>query len=81
MSSKNYTAVESLDIMLLGVISFDSEKLRKKYKKILKQAIEMEREQIMIAASHAHFEGGNYKMSGLELFEYGFKYYIETYGQ
>jgi hypothetical protein len=40
----------------------------------------MEREQIMIAASHAHFEGGNYKMSGLELFEYGFKYYIETYG-
>jgi hypothetical protein len=43
------------------------------------KAKEMEREQIMIAASHAHFEGGNYKMSGLELFEYGFKYYTSTY--
>jgi hypothetical protein len=47
---------------------------------LIEQALEMEREQIMITASHSHFEGGNYKMSGLELFEYGFKYYNETYG-
>ena len=48
---------------------------------LFEQAKAMERDQIMIAASHAHFEGGNYKMSGLELFEYGFKYYTTTYGK
>ena len=45
MSSKNYTAVEQLDILLLGVISFDSEELRRKYKEALAQAIAIEKKQ------------------------------------
>jgi hypothetical protein len=40
---KKQTAVEKLDIMLLGVISFDSEELRRKYKEALAQAIAIEK--------------------------------------
>lgn len=41
------TAVEKLEIRLLGIISFDSEELRAKYKEAVKQAKEMEKEQII----------------------------------
>lgn len=39
------TAVEKLEINLLGIISFDSEELRAKYKEVIKQAKEMEKQQ------------------------------------
>lgn len=42
---KQFTAVEQLDILLLGVISFDSEKLRRKYKEALAQALAIEKKQ------------------------------------
>ena len=38
------TAVEILEISLLGIVSFDSEVLRNKYKELLKIAKEMEKE-------------------------------------
>ena len=41
------TAVELLEIKLLGIVSFDSEVLRNKYKEQFKIAKEMEKEQII----------------------------------
>jgi len=43
------TAVEKLEISLLGLISFDSEELRAKYKERIGQAKEMEKQQIIDA--------------------------------
>jgi hypothetical protein len=43
------TAVEILEIKLLGIVSFDSEVLRNKYKEQFKIAKEMEKEQIIEA--------------------------------
>ena len=43
------TAVEKLEISLLGLISFDSEELRAKYKEVIKIAKENEKEQIIEA--------------------------------
>ena len=40
------TAVEILEIKLLGIVSFDSEVLRNKYKEQFKKAKEMEKHQI-----------------------------------
>ena len=39
------TAVEKLELSLLGIISFDSEELRERYKEAIKQAKEMEKQQ------------------------------------
>lgn len=39
------TAVEFIEISLLGIASFDSEKLRLRYKNIIEQAKQMEKEQ------------------------------------
>ena len=39
------TAVEWLELNLLGLISFDSEELRAKYKEIVAKAKEMEKQQ------------------------------------
>ena len=39
------TAIEKLEISLLGIISFDSEELRAKYKEAIKQSKEMEKQQ------------------------------------
>jgi len=44
---KKRTAVEKLELMLLGMVSFDSEELRLKYKKAFEQAKEMEKQQII----------------------------------
>ena len=41
------TAVDILEISLLGIVSFDSEVLRNKYKERFKIAKEMEKENIM----------------------------------
>jgi len=46
---KKQTAVEKLELMLLGMVSFDSEELRLKYKKAFEQAKEMEKQQIIDA--------------------------------
>lgn len=43
------TAVEKLEISLLGLISFDSEELRARYKEAIKQTKEMEEQQIKTA--------------------------------
>ena len=43
------TAVEILEISLLGIVSFDSEVLRNKYKESFKIAKDMEKEQIIKA--------------------------------
>jgi hypothetical protein len=40
------TAVEKLELSLLGIISFDSKELRDKYKERIQQAKEMEEKQI-----------------------------------
>ena len=40
------TAVDYLEIKLLGIVSFDSEVLRNKYKEQFKKAKEMEKHQI-----------------------------------
>jgi hypothetical protein len=41
------TAVEKLELSLLGIISFDSKELRDKYKERIQQAKEMEKEQMI----------------------------------
>ena len=46
------TAIEILEIKLLGIVSFDSEVLRNKYKEQFKIAKEMEKEQIMESFKH-----------------------------
>lgn len=45
------TAVEKLELKLLGIISFDSEELRERYKEAIKQAKEMEKQQIIDAVT------------------------------
>ena len=65
------TAVELLEIKLLGIVSFDSEVLRNKYKEQFKIAKEMEKDQIIDA-----FDTGRRK--GDWIFD-GEKYYEETY--
>ena len=47
MEQKKYTAVEWLEIKCLGLMSFDSEELRAKYKEIVKQAKEIEKQERM----------------------------------
>ena len=50
---KKQTAVEFLEISLLGIVSFDSEVLRNKYKEQFKIAKEIEKEQII----YSHISG------------------------
>ena len=64
------TAVEILETSLLGIVSFDSEVLRNKYKESFKIAKEMEKEQHEITFNEALDENSN------RWFE---KYYNETY--
>lgn len=42
------TALEQLEITLLGIVSFDSEELRTKYKERIAQAKEKEKEQTIL---------------------------------
>ena len=56
---KQFTAVEQLDILLLGIISFDSEELRSKYKEALAQAIAIEKKQKEIYIRFGYMAGFN----------------------
>ncbi len=67
------TAVEILEIKLLGIVSFDSEVLRNKYKEQFKIAKKMEMQQIMNAVNF----GNTY--NGWALRHEFKKYYNETY--
>jgi hypothetical protein len=51
------TAVEQLELKLLGIISFDSEELRERYKDIIEQAKEMEREQRIAFGKKCFYKG------------------------
>ena len=64
------TAVEILEISLLGIVSFDSEVLRNKYKERFKIAKQIEKEQHEMAFNEAVDEYSN------RSFE---EYYNETY--
>jgi hypothetical protein len=64
------TAVEILEISLLGIVSFDSEVLRNKYKEKFKIAKEIEKEQHEMAFNEGYDKNSN------RWFE---KYYNETY--
>ena len=68
------TAVEILEISLLGIVSFDSEVLRNKYKERFKIAKEMEKEQI----KDAHLIGLITSME-MEATKQSEQYYNETY--
>jgi hypothetical protein len=63
------TAVQILELKLLGIVSFDSEVLRNKYKEQFKIAKEMEKEQII----EAHGAKQYHKTVN------GEQYYNETY--
>jgi septum formation inhibitor-activating ATPase MinD len=63
------TAIEILEIKLLGIVSFDSEVLRNKYKEQFKIAKEVEKEQIIQA-----YNEGDWALKGKAE-----KYYNETY--
>jgi hypothetical protein len=67
------TAVEILELKLLGIVSFDSEVLRNKYKEQFRIAKEMEKEQIIDA-----FKEGNL-YHGWALKHEPEQYYNETY--
>jgi len=67
------TALEILEIKLLGIVSFDSEVLRNKYKEQFKIAKEVEMQQIMDAVNF-----GN-AFNGWALKHEFKKYYNETY--
>jgi hypothetical protein len=70
------TAVEILEISLLGIVSFDSEVLRNKYKERFKVAKEMEKEQII----NAHGDEQSYLQDdGSWKTIYAEEYYNETF--
>jgi len=66
------SAVEKLEISLLGIISFDSEELRAKYKERIAKAKEMEKQQIIDAVNSQRQLGWDEK---------GEQYYNETYNK
>jgi len=71
------TAVELLEIKLLGIVSFDSEVLRNKYKEQFKIAKEMEKEQIKKAYNDGRSDlASNFHKSLNMSLEH---YYNETY--
>ena len=51
------TAVEKLELSILGLISFDSEELRAKYKEKVSKAKELEKQQIIDARVNGVCEG------------------------
>ena len=70
------TAIEILEIKLLGIVSFDSEVLRNKYKEQFKIAKEIEMQQIM----EAHGDERDYRSdSGNFITISAEQYYNETY--
>lgn len=73
------TAVEYIELRLLGIASFDSEELRLRYKDIIKQAKEIEKEQMFGYVKHSYvFDESRQLDIHKKLFE---DYYEETYNQ
>ena len=81
------TAVELLEIKLLGIVSFDSEVLRNKYKEQFKIAKEMEQEQIIDAYTTGlidplimkNYKGLSVDEIRIELKKQAAEYYNEIY--
>ena len=81
------TAVELLEIKLLGIVSFDSEVLRNKYKEQFKIAKEMEKEQIIDSYTTGlidplimkNYKGLSVDEIRIELKKQAAEYYNETY--
>ena len=81
------TAVELLEIKLLGIVSFDSEVLRNKYKEQFKIAKEMEKEQIIDSYTTGlidplimkNYKGLSVDEIRLELKKQAAEYYNETF--
>ena len=76
------TAVEYIELRLLGIASFDSEELRLRYKDIIKEAKEIEKEHII----NAYAEGGedillDRSEHNIDFFGNCHKYYNQTYKQ
>ena len=71
--AKMKTAVEYIELRLLGIASFDSEELRLRYKDIIKQAKEIEKKQIMQAFQVGIDQDNNFYVAE--------KYYKKTYNQ
>lgn len=69
------TAVEYIELRLLGIASFDSEELRLRYKDIIKQAKEIEKEQIIDA-----YKSGVKLIAG-DIDDASNYYYNETFNQ
>jgi hypothetical protein len=74
------TAVEKLELSLLGIISFDSEELRAKYKERIANAKEMEKQQIIDALKEGvNFEINNSHSTQINYKKHFEKYYNETF--
>jgi hypothetical protein len=74
------TTVEKLELSLLGIISFDSEELRARYKKAIEKAKEMEKEQIIDALKEGvNFEIDNSHSTQINYKKHFEKYYNETF--
>jgi hypothetical protein len=76
MSDKKQTAVEFLGLSLLGLISFDSEELRTKYKERIAKAKELEKEQIKNSWESGYERGYGFLSSEIDSAE---QYYTEIY--
>jgi hypothetical protein len=74
---KKQTAVEFLEISLLGIVSFDSEVLRNKYKEQFKIAKNMEQKQII----NAYDESNNRLCLQCSDFKIGADYYQITFNK
>jgi hypothetical protein len=72
------TAVEKLEISLLGIISFDSEELRAKYKERIAKANEIFKQQIIEAVDETNRK---WKSENSEVLLSGEQYYNETYNK
>ena len=68
------TAVEYIELRLLGIASFDSEELRLRYKDIIKQAKEKEKEQIIEARDGREISSFT---TGKDYYDLNFNHHIE----
>jgi hypothetical protein len=71
------TAIEFLELNLLGIISFDSEELRAKYKERIKKAKEIEKKIIINSWNDGAYGGGQFT----ETHDNSEQYYNETFKQ
>lgn len=75
---KQQTAVEWLELKLLGLISFDSEELRAKYKERVAKAKEMEKEQLE-SAWNSSDQNMRFQFSSSAYKAITFKQWLEKY--